>query len=282
MTQATIPRANFESPCLAKLDRLKWVAGFGVAFADGVLGVRSDCPSVGERLVGIAQRFGSIVDTDSCDSLISLKTGAASQRRGLKHYNLLYSNHVVMLRTLDLDDCLQLFEEMVEVASVAMSDRLVHIDDSRLFAWEADDRIFSLIGPDDACRAIVAGLRAHLMPERTSFTTFCGQDRVVFAPLDDKWRGRRIQKPLTLSGLIFLQPSGTPLSRSQAILRLFELSSGPMPPADRIGFLSQELQNVPFYNLEIGELAEMPQRFVELLHLGVAPRDIRTFLESAR
>jgi len=54
-----------------------------------------------------------------------------------------------------------------------------------------------------------------------------------------------------------------------------------MPPAERIGFLSRGLQNVPFYKLEIGELAEMPQRFVELLDLGVSPRDIRTFLESA-
>lgn len=252
-----------------------------MGFADGVLGVRSDSPSVGERLVDIAQRFGPIVDSTLCDSLISLKTGTTSQRRGLKLYNLLYSNHVVMLRTLNLNDCLQLFEEMIEVASIAMSDRLVHIDDSRPFAWEADDRLFSLVGPDEACRAVVAGLRPYLMPERTSFTTFCGQDRVVFSPLDDNWRGRRIQRPRPLSALVFLEPPGKPLTRSQAILRLFELSSGPMPPAERIGFLSRGLQNVPFYKLEIGELAEMPQRFVELLDLGVSPRDIRTFLESA-
>lgn len=282
MPERSIPKANFESPCLEKLDRLKWVMGFCVGFSDGVLGVRCDCPQIGLKLLEIAQRFGTVVDSVTCDSLISLKTGAGSQRRGLRHYNLLYSNHVVMLRTMNLDDCLKLFDDLVEVASITMSERLVHVDDSRLFGWEADDRVFSLVGPDDACRAIVAGLRPYLMPERTSFTTFCGQNLVVFSPLDDKWRGRLIQKPLPLSGLIFLDQPGKTLPRSQAILRLFELSSGPMAPSERIGFLSQGLQHVPFYTLEIGELAEMPQRFANLLDLGVAARDIRTFLEFAR
>jgi len=229
----------------------------------------------------IAQGFGPIVEAQPSDSLVSLKRGGTSSRKGTRHFNLFYSNHVALHRTLDLDECLTLFGEFMEVASITMSDDVLHVDASRLFAWEADHRLISVVGPDDASRLVVAGLRPYLMPERTSFTSFCGNDKVAFCPLADKWRGRIIHKPLPLTDLVFLVPPGTQLSRSQAILRLFELSSGKIPVSDRLNFLSNSLRGVRFHNLEIGELLELPQQFSDLLGLNVQARDISHLFEAA-
>ena len=265
-----VPRADFESQCLTKLDALGWDYGFSVEFEGRRVGVRCDCQEVLNKLLSVAKVYGSIVDEEICESLISVKKARESTRRGVRHYNILYYNHNVQLKSFEMDEIFALFEELMKRVAVVLTDHFVHIDDSRLFAWEADDRLISVVGPDTPCRAVVRGLRPFMMPERTTYTSIAEDGTVPFSPWDLRWRGRLVQPPTPLTDLVFLLEEGQkPLGKGEAVLRLYELSSGKLPAEKRISALSSALQKIRVHSLPIGDHYTLAQRFADALGLDV-------------
>lgn len=270
-----LPRANFESSCLKKLDSLDWKFGFCVDFDGSLLGVRCDCEETGEKLLSVAQEHGSITDGAICDSLISVKKAAPSKRRGVRHRNILYSNHVPLKKSFELDDVFVVYQDFLKLAAITMTDHLVHIDASRPFAWEADDRLISVVGPNSACRIVVGGLRPHLMPETTSFTSISANGTHPFAPLDRNWRGRTIHQPLPITDLVFLLEDGqSPVSQGEAVLRLYELSSGKLPAESRISVLASALKRIRIHSVLIEDKRSLAQRFSDIVGLGATAREL--------
>ena len=271
----TIPHADWDSPCLKKLDALDWIFGFCVDFDNRFLGVRCDCEEAGKQLRCVAQEFGKIVQGGPCESLISVRTAKPSKRRGVRHFNVLYSNHDAITKSFDLDDILLVFQDMLKLGAVTLTDRLVHIQGSRLFAWEADDRLISIVGPEKAALAAVVALRPFLMPARTSYTALAENGSVPFGPWDLNWRGRLIHQPLPLTDLVFLlEPSQGPVGKGEAVLRLYELSSGKLLPAERMRVLVQALNSVRIHSVPIEDSKDLGQRVSDALGLGVEARHL--------
>lgn len=263
-----LPKALDSSVCLEKLDKLKWCFGFCINLDGRLLGVRTDDPAVGQQLVILAQAHGEIVEAaEGCDALLSVKVAPASNRRGVRHFNILYSLHIVVKKSLDLETVFQTFSEALELVSLKLRDQMVHIDESRLFVWQDTERTISVVGPSLPCSLIVNGLRPHLEPERSSLTSFLDDGRVLFAPWDLEWRGRVIHHPRALTDIVLLTDAPIGLSRAQIILGLYKLTSGRIPHHQRIQFLTKALEKVQFHTLQVGELETLPQRFCE--HLGL-------------
>lgn len=267
----SLPTSIYKSPCLEKLDALNWSGGFCIDFEGRYLGVRTNEAAILQQLAGLAQQQGTLIDGRPCESLLSFKLGKQSQRKGVKHFHLLYSLHHLLKKSLEVDEILSIFSEALKLAAIKLKDQFIHIDESRLFAWRANERLISVEGPADECRTIVSALRPHLEPERSSFTSIGPEGKTLFAPWDLKWRGRIIHQPLPLTDLVMLTADERPLSRAQIILRLFEMSSGKIAHKQRIAFLSQALEKTQLYSLPIGDLTTLPQRFLDLLGLEAIP-----------
>lgn len=179
-----------------------------------------------------------------------------------------------MKKSLQLEELFPVAEELIELASYRLGDRLIHIDDSRLFSWRADERMISVVGPAQECGVVVSGLRAYLEPERSTFTSIGQDGKVLFAPWDLDWKGRTVHLPQLLTDIVVLTEQDGPLSRAGAVLRLFELSSGKIPSEERVAFLSRALEGVNIHSLAIGNPASLAQRFSDLLGLNVEAREM--------
>lgn len=270
-----IPRADWSSSCLEKLDALDWKFGFCVNFDGSLLGVRCDCEETGEKLLAMAQAYGPIVDGAVCESLVSVKRAAQPKRRGVRHHNIFYSNHIPLKKAFEINDIFTVFQDFLKLAAVTMTDHLVHIDDSRLFAWETDGRMISVIGPNSLCRLVVAALRPHIMPETSSFTSIAENGTVPFAPLDQNWMGRVVHQPLPLADMVFLLEDGqAPVGKGEAVLRLYELSTGKLPAEKRISVLANALKHIRVHSVPIGDRRSLGQRVADALSLGVTAREL--------
>lgn len=266
-----LPNAVDRSVCLDKLDKLKWCFGFCLNFNGQLLGIRTDNVEVGHKLVELSRGYGELVESaEGCETLLSIKVAPASTRRGVRHFNVLYALHIVVKRSLELDDIFSIFREALDLVSLKLEDRMVHIDDSRLFVWQSNERTISVVGPSLPCSLVVNGLRKYLEPERSSLTSFLDDGRVLFAPWDPDWRGKLIHQPRPLTDVVLLTDAPITLSRAQIILGLYKLTTGRISHDQRIPFLSKALEKVQLHTLQVGEFETLPQRFADLLGLEVA------------
>jgi len=115
---------------MAKIDRLGWAAGFIISPYGTRIGVRTNDPSLLERLEGSllqnwkVRRSGRAV----VDHLYSIRVGPAAKRRGMRSYHLLYGGAFRFLRTLDLDELVEAFDTRLhlDVATTAGTRTFVH------------------------------------------------------------------------------------------------------------------------------------------------------------
>jgi hypothetical protein len=121
---------------MAKLDRLGWTAGvafksFGVRF-----GVRTDDPSMLERLSDFLPPGTTQAKPGFVERLYSLRIGGSGSihagsvegRRGLRRFQLLYGDHVRLARTFDPAELFERFESDLQltIASAARGRVFVH------------------------------------------------------------------------------------------------------------------------------------------------------------
>lgn len=172
---------------MRKLDRLGWAAGltfrsYGVRF-----GVRADDPSALGRLAGFLPPGTFRAPAGMVERLYSIRTGAGGvERRGLRRFRLLYTDHLCFARTLDLDELFERFESDLQLFVAEAARRRVFVH-AGVVGWEG---------------------RAILCPGRS----FSGKTTLVaelvragadyysdeFAVLDSKGRVHPYPKPLAV------------------------------------------------------------------------------------
>ncbi|MEP6495518.1 MAG: hypothetical protein ABJF01_22715 [bacterium] len=101
---------------MKKLDRLPWIDGFVVTGYGVRVGVRVDdaalLPLLRERLPPGAR----ISTLGVVDRMLSVRQGRPSTRPGIRNYKLLYADHVVAVRSHDLDDVFESYDTHVQIA----------------------------------------------------------------------------------------------------------------------------------------------------------------------
>ncbi len=116
---------------MRKLDRLGWTAGltfrsFGVHF-----GIRSDDPRSLERIEQYLPPGTRAASRGLVERLYSIRLGGGGNdgvaRRGLRRFNLLYANHVLLARTYDAGELFERFESDLQLAVAEGAQRRVFV-----------------------------------------------------------------------------------------------------------------------------------------------------------
>ena len=89
---------------MAKIDRLGWTAGLSFTAYGTRFGVRTNDASVLEQAQQYLPLGWEPSNSDIVDMVYSLKVGKQSQRKGTRHYNLLYAGAGLMSRSMALDE----------------------------------------------------------------------------------------------------------------------------------------------------------------------------------
>ena len=128
MNSANLPnlRAALQTPCMAKLDELKWAEGFAQSSYGVRYGVRVSDPSLIPELMVRLPPGSKPSNPAGVDCIFSLILGGRQGR--IRNYNLLYWNHARIARSHDLNDALDAFESFVRitVAGLARGKVFVH------------------------------------------------------------------------------------------------------------------------------------------------------------
>ncbi|MBS2034802.1 hypothetical protein JST97_07435 [bacterium] len=146
----SVPINLGRTPCADRNDKLGWTDGFAVSF-DGIsLGVRSNDPALLERL---RERVpsGRPWERREVDFLVSFLRGRESERKGVRHYHVVYWDWNRVARTFDLEEALEVFGQVAGSAKLLYAVHKTYLS-ADLLDW-AGRRVL-VLGP--------AGLRARL------------------------------------------------------------------------------------------------------------------------
>src|SRR5687768_13046215 len=114
---ATLPQVRRPNPCMRKLDRLRWKAGFAFTAHGRCFGVRTTTPALVAALRRRLPPNAKPIRRRWVDSLYSIVGGddPAAPLRGVRRFHLLYANVLRYSRTTELDELLEAFESALEL-----------------------------------------------------------------------------------------------------------------------------------------------------------------------
>ena len=96
---------------MEKVDRLGWTEGFSFLAYGALFGIRTNDAEILEPLKELVMSLEwSLSDESVVDSLVSVRVGPPA-RRGRKNYHLLYWGAGRLMRTLDLNEIMEFFQE---------------------------------------------------------------------------------------------------------------------------------------------------------------------------
>jgi hypothetical protein len=122
-----LPHLKQMTPCMAKMDRLGWVAGFSFTAYGVRIGVRVNDAQMLDRVAEHMPPEWKRSDALVVDRLYSLRTGRASTRPNVRTFHLLYSNLYRAARTMDLDEVYETFESDLQLYLAEMAHRRVFV-----------------------------------------------------------------------------------------------------------------------------------------------------------
>ncbi|MCE7874638.1 hypothetical protein DYH09_30305 [bacterium CPR1] len=98
---------------MESVNRLVWAAGLSFGFLGFEAGLRVNEPSVLERLLPCLPTGWEPRELELVDRLYSVRIPAPDPTRGRRHYNLCYADHILVARSLSLEDTLSTFRARV-------------------------------------------------------------------------------------------------------------------------------------------------------------------------
>lgn len=98
---------------MESVDRLVWAAGFSFNVLGFEAGLRVNDPAVLEQALACLPPGWEPRQAELVERLYSLRIPAPDPTRGRRHYNLCYADHVLVSRSLSLEETLQSFQAQV-------------------------------------------------------------------------------------------------------------------------------------------------------------------------
>src|SRR4249919_2334678 len=89
-------RASAYTPCMGNLEKLHWIDAFAVTGYGVRVGVRVNDAALIEWLRSRLPPGAKISPLGTVDRMLSVMQAPPSERRGVKNYNLVYADHVLV------------------------------------------------------------------------------------------------------------------------------------------------------------------------------------------
>ena len=112
---------------MQKVDRLGWAAGFSIKSYGVRIGIRSNDPSCLKRIRNRLPHGWELSSSPVVDRLYSLLIGGTGPGANLRHFNLLYGDHVRLARSLDVDQIFERFESDLRLFIAELARRRVFV-----------------------------------------------------------------------------------------------------------------------------------------------------------
>lgn len=125
----SLPRLSRKAltPCWNNLNQLRWVDGFAFASHGVRLGVRVSDPALLPMLRERLPRTATPSAARGVDRYFSIILGGPRQGSRVRRYHLLYVDHALYTRSLNLDDVIAGFESAVRLSVAELAPRHVFI-----------------------------------------------------------------------------------------------------------------------------------------------------------
>jgi hypothetical protein len=111
LADSGIPESKWQSPCMAKLDRLEWTGGFSFTLHGARVGVRANQPEALATLVEHLPQGWKPANHKVVEQLYSLKVGGPGIRPNIRQFHLLYGNSRKLARTMNLEEVFAAFQK---------------------------------------------------------------------------------------------------------------------------------------------------------------------------
>jgi hypothetical protein len=179
-------RARWYTTCMGNLEKLHWIDAFAVTGYGVRVGVRVNDVALIERLRPRLPPGAKISRMGTVDRMLSMILAPPSERRGIKNYHLVYSDHVVVGRSHRLDVVLDSYDTQLRTAMAQLSQRKLFVH-AGVVAWK--DRAILLPG------RTLAG-KTHLVAELVKAGATYLSDE--YAVLDEDGFVHPFAKPLSM------------------------------------------------------------------------------------
>lgn len=128
MSSVNLPRFKFESPCMDKLDKLRWTHGISVISYGVRLGIRTNDAQALERAIGFLPEGWKEASSPIVERLFSVYLGGAGSRPNVRRYSLLYGGLSRLVRSFDEQEIFTTLQTnmRVTVAEAARRRLFVH------------------------------------------------------------------------------------------------------------------------------------------------------------
>lgn len=123
-----VPYLFEPSPCVQRLDRLGWAEGMTFETHGLRIGIRTNMPTVLAQLDDYLPAGRGLAPSPEVDWLYSLIVGGESARPGIRRFNLLYSDAMLVARSREFADVLPVLEADLHylIANAARDRMFVH------------------------------------------------------------------------------------------------------------------------------------------------------------
>jgi hypothetical protein len=179
-------RARWYTPCMGNLEKLHWIDAFAVTGYGVRIGVRVNDAALIKGLRSRLPPGGKISRIGTVDRMLSVILAPPSERRGVRNYHLVYTNHDVVGRSHRLEVVLDNYDTQLRTAMAQLSRRKLFVH-AGVVAWK--DRAILLPG------RTLAG-KTHLVAElvKAGATYFSDE----YAVLDEDGFVHPFAKPLSM------------------------------------------------------------------------------------
>jgi len=187
---------------MQKVDRLGWAAGFSLKSYGVRIGIRSNEPSLLDRVVNLLPHGWEEASSPVVDRVYSILVGGAGARANLRRFSILYRDHIQLARSTDLEVVLDRFESDLRlfVAELARHRVFVH---AGVVGWKGKAIVIPGRSYSGKSTLVAALVRAGATYYSDEYAVFDSRGRVhPFAkPLELREEGEYAQTKVSVAEL---------------------------------------------------------------------------------
>lgn len=175
-----IPKQDKRSACADKNDGLGWLCGASFRYLDRILGLRTDDLDLLNEAIGRLPGLSERCEEEIVNGLFSLKKGGPGERRGTRHYFVLYDGWTRIARTFDKEEALCVLQRhwTASLASIAHMETIIT---RPAFVFEKDGLATACLGlSEDRYRELnqnIENMGHHLVSDLALVLNLDGQVR---------------------------------------------------------------------------------------------------------
>lgn len=197
-----MPRLKTASAWMKKVDRLGWVAGFGLKSYGVRIGVRSNDAAALERACEYLPAGWETTADPVVDRIYSILVGGNGSRANVRRFSLLYGDHVRLTRSTELSDVFDRFESDLRLFVGEYAPRRVFVH-AGVVGWRGKAIVIPGRSYSGKSTLVAALVRAGATYYSDEYAVFDSRGRVhPFAkPLEIRQEGEFKQARVTVGEL---------------------------------------------------------------------------------